>query len=211
VFPDAKAVLASNSLDSPVIGLISRKNANLPLVSEMNKNWLDQEKASSANKARLEDPYAVWGSVLADSASLLRFSKHAVPNTDDFLQVSYKAPRVTYSPQEAPRDRLKQLVSDWQSLPTQDESELVQKKLKAYWHARKIYLEIGFSIKNGSNPLLVLTNYQDQLFQIIQESPEFRPADDTLNSLAAALQTSNPEIANKVIDKLQNIKKSAVQ
>jgi hypothetical protein len=83
--------------------------------------------------------------------------------------------------------------------------------LKAYWHARKIYLEIGFSIKNGSNPLLVLTNYQDQLFQIIQESPEFRPADDTLNSLAAALQTSNPEIANKVIDKLQNIKKSAVQ
>ena len=211
VFPDAKAVLASNSLDSPVIGLISRKNANFPLVSEMNKNWLDPEKASSANKARLEDPYAVWGSVLADSASLLRFSKHAAPNTDDFLQVSYKAPRVTYSPQEAPRDRLKQLVSDWQSLPTQDESELVQNKLKAYWHARKIYLEIGFSIKNGSNPLLVLTNYQDQLFQIIQESPEFRPADDTLNSLAAALQTSNPEIANKVIDKLQNIKKSAVQ
>jgi len=211
VFPDAKAVLASNSLDSPVIGLISRKNANLPLVSEMNKNWLDPEKASSANKARLEDPYAVWGSVLADSASLLRFSKHAVPNTDDFLQVSYKAPRVTYSPQEAPRDRLKQLVSDWQSLPTQDESELVQKKLKAYWHARKIYLEIGFSIKNGSNPLLVLTNYQDQLFQIIQESPEFRPSEYTLYSLAAAIQTSNPDIANKVIDKLQNIKKSAVQ
>jgi len=211
VFPDAKAVLASNSLDSPVIGLISRKNANLPLVSEMNKNWLDPEKASSANKARLEDPYAVWGSVLADSASLLRFSKHAAPNTDDFLQVSYKAPRVTYSPQEAPRDRLKQLVSDWQSLPTQDESELVQNKLKAYWYSRKIYLEIGFSIKNGSNPLSVLTNYQDQLFQIIQESPEFRPAEDTLNSLAAALQTSNPEIANKVIDKLQNIKKSAVQ
>jgi hypothetical protein len=68
-------------------------------------------------------------------------------------------------------------------------------------------LEIGLSIKNGSNPFLVLTNYQDQLFQIIQASPEFRPAYDTLNSLAAALRTSHPEMSNKVMDKLQNIKK----
>jgi len=206
-FPEAKAVLASNSLDSPVIGLVSRKNANLPGVSDMNKNWLDPQKALSANKAKLEDPYAVWGSVLADSASLLRFSKQAAPNTDNFLQVSYKAPRVTYSPQEAPRDRLKQLLSDWQTLPNQDESELVRNKMQAYWYARKLYLEIGLSIKNGSNPFLVLTNYQDQLFQIIQASPEFRPAYDTLNSLAAALRTSHPEMSNKVMDKLQNIKK----
>jgi len=203
VFPDAKAVLASNSLDSPVIGLISRKNAKLPLVSEMEKNWHDPEKASSANKAKLEDSYAVWGSVLADSVSLLRFSRHAVPNTDDFLQVSYKAPRVTYAPQEAPRDRLNQLISDWKSLPNQDESEFVQKKLQAYWHAHIIYLQIGLSIKDGSNPLLILSNYQDQLFQLIQTSPEFRPAYDTLNSLAVALKTSNPAISNKVISGLQ--------
>lgn len=206
-FPEAKAVLASNSLDSPVIGLVSRKNANLPRVSDMYKNWLDPQKALSANKAKLEDPYAVWGSVLADSASLLRFSKQAAPNTDDFLQVSYKAPRVTYSPQEAPRDRLKQLLSDWQTQPNQDESELVRNKMQAYWHARKLYLEIGLRIKNGSNPFLVLTNYQDQLFQIIQESPEYRPAYDTLNSLASAIRTSHPELSNKVMDKLQNIKK----
>ena len=206
-FPEAKAVLASNSLDSPVIGLVSRKNASLPGVSDMRKNWLDPQKALSANKAKLEDPYAVWGSVLADSASLLRFSKHAAPNTDDFLQVSYKAPRVTYSAQEAPRDRLKQLLSDWQTLPNEDESELVRNKIQAYWHARKLYLEIGLRIKNGSNPFLVLTNYQDQLFQIIQASPEFRPAYDTLNSLASALRTSHPELSNKVMDKLQNIKK----
>ena len=204
VFPDAKAVLASNSLDSPVIGLISRKNANLPLVVDMQKNWLDPEKALSAGKARLDDPYAVWGSVLADSDSLSHFSRHAAPNTDDFLKVSYGGPRVTYAPQEEPRDRLNQIISDLEIFPNQEESLLVQNKLQAYWRARKSYLQIGLSIKNGSNPQLILSKYEDRLFQLIKESPEFRPAYDTMISLATAIKTSNPDLSNMVMNKLKN-------
>jgi len=205
VFPDAKAVLASNSLDSPVIGLISRKNVNFPMVSEMNKNWLDPTKASSALKAKLEDPYAVWGSVLGDSKTLHEFSKNVAPNTDDFLQVSYKAPKVTYSPSDTPRSRLKQLVSVWENQPNREESDAIQSRLQAYWNARKKYLEIGLGVQDNSDPLLILSNYQDQLFQLIQASPEFRPAHDTLNSLATALKVSNPDISSNVINKLQKL------
>ena len=205
VFPDAKAVLASNSLDSPVIGLISRKNVNFPMVSEMNKNWLDPTKASSALKAKLEDPYAVWGSVLGDSKTLHEFSKNVAPNTDDFLQVSYKAPKVTYSPSDTPRSRLKQLVSVWENQPNREESDAIQSGLQAYWNARKKYLEIGLGVQDNLDPLLILSNYQDQLFQLIQASPEFRPAHDTLNSLATALKVSNPDISSNVINKLQKL------
>jgi spermidine synthase len=204
-FPDAKAVLASNSLDSPVVGLISRKNSNLPLMAEMKNNWLDSEKATSANKAKLQDPYAVWGSVIAGSESLHRFSKNIAPNTDDNLQVSYKAPKVTYEPQETPRQRLNQISIQWSISPIQGESVEVQNRLAAYWQAHKKYLQIGLGIKNGSDPLLILTEYQDQLFELIHLSSDFRPAYDTLNSLARSLMSSHPDVANQVISKLHRL------
>lgn len=206
VYPDVKAVLVSNSLDSPAIGLMARKNAEWPLVSDIQKKWLDPQIAASATQARLEDPYAVWGTVIADGESLRAFTSGVKPNTDDHLQVSFKAPWVTYAPQETPRDRLQEILGLWTTNPELAEPAATQKRLSAYSQAHKQYLELGMKIKPNADPFMLLNAVQENLFTMIQLSPDFLPAQETLGSLAGAVSPQYPKLAAEVESKLQQIK-----
>lgn len=206
VYPDAKAVLVSNSLDSPAIGLIARKNAAWPLVADMQKKWLDPQIAYSATQARLEAPYAVWGTVMANGESLRAFTSGIQPNTDDHLQVSFKAPWVTYAPQETPRDRLQEILALWTTKPELAESASTQMRISAYSQAHKQYLELGMNIKANSDPLTLLNNAQEDLFAMIQLSPEFLPAQETLIALAGAVSPQHPKLARDIETRLQQIK-----
>ena len=206
VYPDAKAVLVSNSLDSPAIGLMARNNAAWPLVADMQKKWLDPQTVISATQARLENPYAVWGTVMADGESLRLFTSGVKPNTDDHLQVSFKAPWVTYAPQEAPRDRLQEILSLWGTQPELAEPAATQKRLSAYSQAHKQYLELGMNIKANADPFTLLNLVQEDIFTIIQLSPDFLPAQETLVSLASAVSQQHPKLAKEVEARLQKIK-----
>ena len=206
VYPDAKAVLVSNSLDSPAIGLIARKNAAWPLVSDMQKKWRDPQNELSATQARLQDPYAVWGTVMADAESLRAFTSGVKPNTDDHLQVSFKAPWVTYAPQESPRDRLQEILALWTTRPELAEPVPIQKRLSAYSQAHKQYFELGMNIKPNADPLSLLNAVQEEMFTIIRLSPDFLPAQETLVSLASAVAPQHPKLAKEVESRLEHLK-----
>jgi spermidine synthase len=206
VYPDMKAVLVSNSLDSPAVGLIARKGAPWPLVSDLDKKWLDPELTLGAKRANLNDPLDVLGTVVADSESLRMFTTGTRPNTDDHLQVSFKAPWVTYAPQETPRARLKEVLSLWHVAPESTEPDEVQSRLHAYRQAHKLYLEMGLKVKANSDPFLLLNSIQEELFNLIKLSPEFHPAYETLNALANAISALHPDQSKAVLGRLQNLK-----
>jgi spermidine synthase len=202
VYPDAKAVLVSNSMDSPAIGLVSKKATPWPLVSEMDEKWLDPDMAQRLRQAHLSNPFEVWGTVVADSHSLQEFTKGVKPNTDDHLQVSFKAPWVTYAPQDTPRDRLAQVLSLWSAEPEALEPLTTQETLRAYTQAHKLYLQMGLTIKADSDPFLLLNALKEDLFGLLQLSPSFSPADETLRKLAYAVAPLHPELSQSVTIRL---------
>jgi spermidine synthase len=172
----------------------------------MQKKWRDPQNEFSATQARLENPFAVWGTVMADAESLSAFTSGVKPNTDDDLQVSFKAPWVTYAPQESPRDRLQEILALWTTRPELAEPASTQKRLSAYSQAHKQYFELGMNIKPNADPLSLLNLVQEDLFAIIQLSPDFLPAQETLVSLASAVAPQHPKLAAEVEAKLQQIK-----
>jgi spermidine synthase len=172
----------------------------------MQKKWRDPQIAFSAAQARLDDPYAVWGTVMADGEALRAFTSGVEPNTDDHLQVSFKAPWVTYAPQEAPRDRLQEILDLWTTKPELAEPAATQKHLSAYSKAHKQYLELGMNIKANSDPLTLLNTVQEDLFAMIQLSPEFLPAQETLSALTSAVSPQHPKLARDIETRLQQIK-----
>ena len=206
VYPDAKAVLVSNSMDSPAIGLISKKEAPWPLVSAMDEKWLDPDMAQRLTQAHFSNPFEVWGTVVADSHSLREFTTGVKPNTDDHLQVSFKAPWVTYAPQDTPRDRLAQVLSLWSAEPEALEPLTTQANLRAYTQAHKLYLQMGLKIKADSDPFLLLNAIKEDLFGLLQLSPTFSPADETLRKLANAVAPLHPELSQSVTIRLNKIK-----
>jgi len=206
VYPDAKAVLVSNSLDSPAIGLISKKDAPWPLISEIKKKWENPEMVFSAKQAHIEDAFEIWGSVFADASALHEFTAGFEPNTDDDLQVGFKAPWVTYAPQESPRARLGEVLSLWHVEPDINESEDMQKVLKSYSQAHKLYLQMGFRIKPNSDPYMALILLKEDLFNLIKINPTFHPAYETLTTLAIAVSPQHPELSQSVISQLNLIK-----
>jgi len=205
VYPDARAVLVSNSLDSPAVGLIARKNATWPKISALQALWRDPQTAVSAQQARLNNPFDIWGTVVADSASLRAFTQGTAPNTDDHLQVSFKAPWVTYAPKETPRDRLREVISLWHTEPPTVETPAMQARLRAYTQAHIQYLQIGMDIQANADPYVLLNAIQEQLFGLLASSPEFDPARETLSALAQAVAARHPELAQSVMSRLHAI------
>jgi spermidine synthase len=184
---------------------MARKNVAWPLVADMQKKWRDPKIALSAAQARLDDPYAVWGTVMADGEALRAFTSGVEPNTDDHLQVSFKAPWVTYAPQETPRDRLQEILGLWSTKPELAEPASTQMRISAYSQAHKQYLELGMNIKANTDPFALLNSVQEEIFTIIQLSPDFLPAQETLVSLARAVSPQHPKLAAEVETKLKQI------
>ncbi|HVF16535.1 MAG TPA: fused MFS/spermidine synthase, partial [Steroidobacteraceae bacterium] len=103
VFPSAWAILATNSLDTPVIGLLARNDNALFNVDTV---LARVEHIEAAARFGIEDELAVLGSFIAGPGALKEFSTGALLNTDDRPIVIYRAPQATYAPESLPRDRL---------------------------------------------------------------------------------------------------------
>ena len=122
VYPDGWATLATNSLDTPVLGLVARRSGGRlawqPLRDRLRHNQLPQTLADYG----LADEFALLGGFVAGPQALARFAGAAALNTDDRPVVAYLAPRITYAPDSAPRERLASLLAALHLLP----AELVQ-------------------------------------------------------------------------------------
>jgi spermidine synthase len=195
VYPRAAAILASNSLETPVIGLIARVGAGgfhrSDVAARLGQPGITRALAGLA----LEDEAAVLGSLIAGPKALARFAGAAALNTDDRPLVAYLAPRITYAPDSRPRERLFSLLAEFGD---EDRELLVpltdrawQQRLSAYFRARERYLESGRDVRPTAHVEDMLAQVEAPLLDVLRISPDFRPAYDPLFGMAKALARSD--------------------
>jgi spermidine synthase len=210
VYPDAVAVLAGNSLDSPVLGLIARKGGTRWDAQQIRRrmNALSGSGRALAQQARLVDEWAVLGSALASNRSLTRWVGDAPINTDDHPVISYRAPWDTYAPPSTPRQRMSQLLDAFEPdapgwLPRDD--AVTVSRLQSYWSIRNRYLQAGLQIAPSPDPMVMLDRLEPLMLDLLRASPDFQPARDPLLGLANAVKPIDAARSQSVLNALQSI------
>ena len=208
-YPDAWAMLATNSLDTPVLGLVARNSPGLlawpALQTRLASHQLPQDLAAFG----LADTLALLGGFVAGPQALQRFAGHSPLNTDDRPVVAYRAPRITYAPDSAPRDRLASLLSLLHIQPAEllaggaDTAEAM--RLAAYWAARNRFIAAGMAVRPVADPRAMLAQVGEPLLAVLRTSPDFRPAYDPLLRLAGALGRTDPAGAQALLVTLQQL------
>jgi len=205
VYPDAQALLASNSLETPVLGLLGGRE---PLRVELAAVEARLAAAMALSPARygIEDGYALLGSFVAGPAALRRLAGDAAANTDDLPVVAYRAPRLLYAPDSRPRDRLIALLDALSIAPEQllaAGSDAGQaRRLAAYWQARDRFIVLGRDVRPSDNVDALLARIGGPLLGLLRASPDFRPAYDPLLQMATALAASDAPQAAALLDTL---------
>lgn len=209
VYPTSWAMIASNSLETPVLGLVARRDQGRFDAARLRDRLSRLGPTERRAELGLEDELAVLGSMIAGPAALARFSAGAAANTDDHPVVAYTAPRVTYAPDSTPRDRLFALLRELSLEP----AELVapgadpawRDRLAAYWAARNRFLASGRDVHPSPRVAEMLAQVREPLLSVLRISPDFRPAYDPLLSMAAALARSDVTGARSLLGELQRL------
>ncbi|MBC8057706.1 MAG: fused MFS/spermidine synthase, partial [Rhizobiales bacterium] len=206
VYPGGSAMLATNSLETPVLGLVAREDGGRfqlnRLRARLATNTLPQRLADFG----IADEFALLGGFVAGPQALARFAGSADLNTDDRPIVTYIAPRITYAPDSLPRDRLLTLLGEL----ALDPAELVDAgretgwppRLAAYWRARDRFIEAGRTVRGSNDVRAMLAEVREPLLEVLRISPEFRPAYDPLLRMAAALGRTDPSAASALLTEL---------
>ncbi|MBC7599646.1 MAG: spermidine synthase, partial [Polaromonas sp.] len=209
VYPNAVAVLASNSLDTPVVGLISRPDQPAWPIEAVRARMsgLSPPMAKALKQAKLDDEFAVLGSVVSGPQALREFVRGATVNTDDRPVVTHRAPWVSYSPQETPRNRLAALMQ--QLVPSAADvispsQRTDAARLEAYWAARVKYLAFGMAVRPDADPRVMLQQLRRPLLDMVATSPDFRPASEPLLALAEAVRDTDPDLSAEVKSALRS-------
>jgi spermidine synthase len=207
VNPGALAVLATNSLETPTLGLIARADGGRFDLAALQARLGDGSGPQGFASHGLQDVWAVLGSVVAGPQALARWSAGAPLNTDDRPVVAYRAPRITYAPDSLPRDRLLALLRQLGLTPAElvDAEPTSQQRLAAYWAARDRFLEAGRSVRPLADAAQMLAQVREPLLAVLHMSPDFRPAYDPLLRLAGALARSDPDAARTLLAELQRL------
>jgi len=200
--PGAFAVLATNSLDTPVVGLVTLRDSDRFDIGRLRRNA----------QYGIDDELALLGSFIAGPSSLARFAGGAPLNTDDRPVVAYSAPRITYAPNSLPRDRLIALLRELEIGP----DELVaasadaawRSRLAAYWTARNRFIEAGRDVRPVGDVRQMLAQVREPLLAVLRISPDFRPAYDPLLRMAIALRRTDPATARTLLAELRDAQPS---
>ncbi|MGM9491392.1 fused MFS/spermidine synthase [Ideonella sp. YS5] len=203
VFPQARAVLASNSLSTPVLGLVGGTGTLSWQPGQLQRRLAQVPQAAAFG---FEDPLALLGSFVAGPSSLRQWAAGAPLNTDDRPVVAYRAPRATYAPQGPPVDRLVawlgQLDPQTDSLVDRDGDQAWSSRLAAYVKARRHFIAAGRGVPPLADPQAMLARIRDPLMNVLRESPDFRPAYDPLWRLATVVAARDPHAARAVLTEL---------
>jgi spermidine synthase len=211
-YPHGWAMLASNSLETPVFGLVGRGDASRLDVAVIHYRLARLASLERVAGLGLEDELAVLGSFVAGPDALRRFAGGATPNTDDRPVVAYAAPRVTYAPDSRPRDRLLALLRELSLhpklpqqliLPTPDPT--LPDRLAAYWVARDRFIESGRDVRPLPRVEDMLAQVREPLLSVLRICPDFRPAYDPLLSMATDLARTDVSGARALLSELRRI------
>lgn len=208
-YPQGGALLASNSLQTPVLGLVGRSDDGRFDVAALRSRLANAALSQTWAQSGIEDDLALLGSFVAGAAALRSFAADAPLNTDDLPIVAYRAPRVTYAPDSLPRDRLIALLHELSARPVElfrlpDDADW-SRRVTAYWAARNLYVEAGRDVRPTSNAREMLTQVREPLLAALRISPDFRPAYDPLLRMAAALAQTDPVAARTVLAQLVSV------
>lgn len=209
VYPRGTALLATLSLDTPTIGLISRRDGE-PFDLGQVRARVHAASSFGAGNFGLPDDLSLLGSFIAGPRFLAELGSVAPLNTDDRPIVAYRAPAITYVPLSMPRDRLLELLSAADIDPAEllkqndDESQSEwQSRLANYWAARNRFIEAGRDVRPSPDVQEMLAQVREPLLSILHTSPDFRPAYDPLLRMAAALSRVDRDAARSLLEELQ--------
>jgi spermidine synthase len=208
-YPGGMAILASNSLETPVLGLVGLNGPGhfepARLRQRLNTTQLPRPPAAFG----IEDELALLGSIVAGPQALTRFAASAAPNTDDHPVVAYLAPRITYAPDSLPRDRLIALLSELSVTPAEVIAPVSDtawpRRMAAYWAARNRFIEAGRAVRPSGDVQGMLAQVREPLLSVLRTSPDFRPAYDPLVHMAMALSQSDAPAARVLLQTLTHI------
>jgi spermidine synthase len=203
VYPDGWALLATNSLETPVIGLIGSNSARHFAPDQVRARIARATWPRSPSAFGLGDEFAVLGSFIAGPESLARFAGHAAANTDDRPVVAYGAPRITYAPDSRPRDRLVALLDELSIAPADliesSADPAQQQRFAGYWAARTRFIAAGRDVIPTADVRQMLVQVQDPLLAVLRLSADFQPAYDPLLRMAGALAQQDPGAARALL------------
>ncbi|HKA40085.1 MAG TPA: fused MFS/spermidine synthase, partial [Burkholderiales bacterium] len=132
VYPGGWGMLATNSLETPVLGLAALNGADRFDAGRVRERLAGIAMPRSLAEFGIQDDLALLGTFIAGPRALARFAGDAPLNTDDRPVVAYNAPRITYVPDSLPRDRLIALLREFEISP----DELLAAPADAAWRAR---------------------------------------------------------------------------
>lgn len=205
-YPEGWAMLATHSLETPVLGLVSRADGQRFDPALLRGRLADHALPRAPAEFGLPDEMALLGGFVAGPRALARFAGDATVNRDDHPVVAYRAPRITYAPDSAPKDRLFALLDEFQLVP----EELLEAqtdaawsaRLAAYWQARDRYLVAGRAVRPSGDVQRMLAQVREPLLAVLHTSPDFRPAYDPLLQMAVALARTDAAAARGLLAEL---------
>lgn len=212
-YPKGMAILASNSLETPVVGLLGRPDSAVD-GGRFDPQRLRQRLSAHAFPRSpaafgITDEFALLGNVIAGPEALKRFAADAPANTDDLPVVAYAAPRITYAPDTAPRERLVVLMQSVSVTPAEVLSAQAVPawgaRMAAYWAARKRFIEVGQGVRPSGDVREMLAQVREPLLSVLRLSPDFRPAYEPLVGMAAALAQVDVGAAHALLAELNRI------
>jgi len=208
VYPRSYAILATNSLDTPVVGLLARRDDRRFDLPQIRARFGGAAVARRSAELAVGDDLALLGTFIADSRALERFAGNAPINTDDRPVVAYRAPRLVYAADSLPRDRLLDLLGQLDIAP----SEVIDAadsgwsaRLSAYWSARDRFIEVGRDVEPTTDVERMLAQVREGLLGVLRISPDFRPAADPLLRMAAALNERDPAAARALLAEIARV------
>ncbi len=206
VYPGGWAMLASNSLETPVLGLVARGDAGRFDLRLLRKRLSTTALPQPLAEFGIADEFTLLGGFVAGPQALAHFAGDAPLNTDDRPVVAYRAPRITYAPDSVPGERLLALLRQISVEP----GELIDagpdrawpQRLAAYWVARNRFIEAGRGVRPSADVKNMLSQVREPLLSVLRISPDFRPAYDPLLRMAAALALTDVAAARALLAEL---------
>ena len=210
VYPGGAALLASNSLETPVVGLVGTAEGGARFDADAIRARVMVGAAPPRVAALgLDDQLAVLGSFIAGPGALDRFAGDAIANTDDRPVVAYRAPFLAYAPDSTPRARLFALLGQVSVAPADvlrpPSDAALDGRLAAYVAARNLFLGAGRDVRPSARAADMLAQVREPLLAVLRLSPDFRPAYDPLLAMATALARSDAPGARALLGELARL------